>query len=218
MNKAELQALAINQEAPFQARIHALYALDGRGELVVADAIRAFADPHPAVRLHALRLGERWFDTHPASLRVALAGAKSESDPSVLLQLALSLGESKSPEAVKVLAELASTKNSIRWMENAVLASALGQQHGRDTLVAAARMRRQGLQAEGIQTRHYQTNTLLTLIDVEHLQGRTMLQVAHQQQDDERPVLVHTGVYSDDYELTDSGWLISRRYIKIDHL
>ncbi len=119
----ELPDLARNHRAPFQARIHALYTAEGRGELGVHDIIPVLKDPHPAVRMHALRLGERWFDSHPAGLRAALDLAREESDPNVLLQLALSLGQSESSEAVGALAKLAITRNEIRWMENAVLSS-----------------------------------------------------------------------------------------------
>lgn len=120
---SELQKLSRNQEAPFQARIHALYTAEGRGELGFAEIIPALNDPHPAVRMHALRLGEHWFDAHPETLRAALKLAAQESDASVLLQLALSLGESVSPEAVEELVRLAATKGEVRWMENAVLSS-----------------------------------------------------------------------------------------------
>lgn len=117
-------------KTPFQARIHAMYTSDGRGELRAGDATVALKDPHPAVRLHALRLNERWLDQSPPTLQAALDLAARETDPSVLLQLALSLGESKSPDAIKALAHLAATKHDVRWMENAVLSS-ISQSAGR---------------------------------------------------------------------------------------
>ena len=103
------------------------------------------------------------------------------------------------------------------WAEDAVLASSAGEQKGREMLVSGARKWREHLQTQGIQTRHYQTNTLLTFVDKEHLQGRTMLQVAWQKHGKKEPVLVHTGIYTDEYQLIDSGWLIVRRQITIDH-
>ena len=103
------------------------------------------------------------------------------------------------------------------WDDDAVLASPLGEQQGREKIVASARQRRENLKAQGIQTRHYQTNTLLTLVDEENIRGRTMLHVAWQRQGEKEPVLKHTGVYIDKYRLTHRGWLLVRRQIKIDH-
>ena len=120
---SKLLDLSKRHKVPFQARIHALYAADGRGDLSSRDIIPVLADPHPAVRVHALRLAERWFDSHPACLVAALTTAETEKDPNVLLQLALSLGESQSPDAMRALARLAATRNDIRWMEPAVLSS-----------------------------------------------------------------------------------------------
>ncbi|MGI9244411.1 MAG: PVC-type heme-binding CxxCH protein [Verrucomicrobiales bacterium] len=107
----QLAALSVDLEAPFQSRIAAIYTLDGLGEPVPTMTL---ADPHPAVRLHALRAGvdvglPRLVDT--------------ESDPNVLLQLALSLGDSGDARAAEALAKLAADHSGIRWMDAAVLSS-----------------------------------------------------------------------------------------------
>jgi len=44
-----------------------------------------------------------------------------------------------------------------------------------------------------------------------------MLQVAWQKQGEKEAVIVHTGVYTDEYQLFNNKWLIVRRQIKIDH-
>jgi putative membrane-bound dehydrogenase-like protein len=54
-----LQELARGGRTP-QARLHALYTLEGLGTLTPAQVGQALADAHPGVRVNALRLAERW--------------------------------------------------------------------------------------------------------------------------------------------------------------
>ena len=63
------------------------------------------------------------FKTNPELLNAALALIKNESDPNVLLQLALSLGESDDSRSVAGLVQLAARHSDVRWMNNAVLSS-----------------------------------------------------------------------------------------------
>lgn len=114
----ELRELAQDKKAPFQSRISALYTLAGMGEPVRDELIAALADTNPALRLHALRIGEGDGFLEPMLQLLSL-----EKDPNVLLQLALSLGECKDLSAAHALAKLAVEKSDIRWMENAVLSS-----------------------------------------------------------------------------------------------
>jgi putative membrane-bound dehydrogenase-like protein len=101
---------------PLAGRIKALYAPG-------AKLSTALADPHYAVRLHALRAADPRLGSDRALMDQVLALSKTESDPGVLLQLALSLGESHDPRAIPVLARLAAEHGTIRWMDNAVLSS-----------------------------------------------------------------------------------------------
>ena len=80
-------------------------------------------DSHYGVRVHALRVADQRFRTSPKLLNAALSLIESESDPNVLLQLALSLGESDDLRSVKGLVHLAAHHSNIRWMKNAVLSS-----------------------------------------------------------------------------------------------
>ncbi len=62
------------------------------------------------------------------------------------------------------------------WAEDAVAITPVGVQlEGRDTIVSGSRTFRENLSKQGIQTRHYQTNTLLTFVSKDHIQGRTMM-------------------------------------------
>lgn len=83
----ELRKLALESRFP-QARLHALYALEGMEALDSSLIEAALRDRHPAVRVHALRLAERF----PGNLPQVLAMLDSR-EPEVRFQLALSLGE-----------------------------------------------------------------------------------------------------------------------------
>ena len=85
--------------------------------------LEAMKDSHYGVRVHALRVADQRFRTSPKLLNAALSLIESESDPNVLLQLALSLGESDDLRSVKGLVHLAAHHSNIRWMKNAVLSS-----------------------------------------------------------------------------------------------
>lgn len=120
--KVELARMATDQKGSFQGRVHALCTAEGRGELESATLVKALADPHPEVRRQAVRLAESRLKEE-AVREGMVALAREESDHRVLLQLALSLGETEDTEALKELARLAVTKAEVRWMENAVLSS-----------------------------------------------------------------------------------------------
>ncbi len=105
-----------------QARLHALYTLDGLGALELPLAERALGDEHPGVRVHALRLAQRWLSREPALLS-RVVDLVDDPHPKVRLQLALSLGDSDSDKALEVLARLAEREDEDRWMEAAILSA-----------------------------------------------------------------------------------------------
>lgn len=122
MSGAEaLRALVRNGQTP-QARLHALCTLEGletvRPEIVAA----ALADPHFAVRMHALRLSEPWLDG-TSDLLSKVLDMLSDPDAKVRLQLALTLGESDDPRAGQALARLAVERAGEPWMSDAILSS-----------------------------------------------------------------------------------------------
>ena len=99
-----------------------LYTLEGLSQLKVEDIYAALRKDAPAVRVHAMRLAERWFDDHPKLVDEVLQLA-DDKDPRVLIQLALSLGESNDDRVVPTLARLIREHSDIRWMHTAVLSS-----------------------------------------------------------------------------------------------
>ncbi|HZV34168.1 MAG TPA: hypothetical protein VFB72_06280, partial [Verrucomicrobiae bacterium] len=104
------------------ARIHAMYALEGLGALNEADVLRGMNDQEPWVRVHAIKLSER-FSKHPSS-KIFKTLAQLSADPSNLVryQLAFTLGEFKG-DITKPLATIARRDAASPWIQAAVLSS-----------------------------------------------------------------------------------------------
>lgn len=77
---------------------------------------------------------------------------------------------------------------------------------------------RKGLNDQGIQTRHFQTNTLLRFIDNNKISSVTNFYVLHQQAKENTPKLVHSGVYEDIFVKINHQWKFLKREIYIDHI
>ncbi|HEU0038389.1 MAG TPA: PVC-type heme-binding CxxCH protein, partial [Verrucomicrobiae bacterium] len=104
------------------AVLNALYTLDALGDLKPDDAAAALKHSDAAVRRHGLRFAERWLDAQPALLESALHLANDQEAP-LLLQTALSLGESTNARVLPTLASLARSHGDLKWMPNAILSS-----------------------------------------------------------------------------------------------
>ncbi len=104
------------------ARLHSLWTLDGLCILEPDLIERALADPHPAVRINALRLAESRSGPNVIKAAVRLMNDK---DPKVRLQLACSLGEWTDPRAGAALARLAVTDHDDKYMLAAIMSSAV---------------------------------------------------------------------------------------------
>jgi 3-phenylpropionate/cinnamic acid dioxygenase small subunit len=85
----------------------------------------------------------------------------------------------------------------------------------RDELGALASQRWAMLQKQGIQSRHYQTNTLLSASEGGQVEGRTMLNLVWQAPG-QKPFTVTTGVYSDVFVKADGGWKFAKRTLLMD--
>lgn len=123
---ARLEALAKASKSP-QARLHALYTLDGLGALSDKAILAALADDHAELRRHAIRLAEPRLagGSDVASRLLAALVNHTDDDPRVRLQLALTLGETTDPAAGRKLGELAVQAQGDRYIEAAVISSAL---------------------------------------------------------------------------------------------
>jgi hypothetical protein len=69
----------------------------------------------------------------------------------------------------------------------------------------------------GVQTRHYQTNTLLRRADRGRVTGTTMVLIAQQFQGERTPRIVHSGIYTDRYVKVRGEWRFESRVLRIDH-
>ena len=105
-----------------QARIHALWTLEGLSRLEPAIVVKALKDPHPRVREHAVRLSEAFLSGSKPLSEAVLATA-SDPDPRVQFQLAFTLGKLSGSRPMEALAKIATQHESDPWFRVAVLSS-----------------------------------------------------------------------------------------------
>ncbi|MFN0054893.1 MAG: PVC-type heme-binding CxxCH protein [Planctomycetales bacterium] len=105
-----------------QARVHALWTLDGLGHTSVATVRQALSDSHPGVRRQAIRLSES-LTRPPPDLLARLLELVADSDPHVRLQLAYTLGEFDEPQAGDALGQLLQSAEGDRFLFAAAMSS-----------------------------------------------------------------------------------------------
>ena len=111
-------------------KIAALYTLSGLDLLEPEHVSIALSESDYRVRLHGLRLmQEEWLTTHQ-SMFAGLFGLVDDPDPSVRLQLALTLGDIDDDRATAALLHLAQRHGEERWMPAAILSSSNTPQAG----------------------------------------------------------------------------------------
>lgn len=126
-----LRSLAGDISANAVPRIHALWTLEGLGELTRDDAMLAAQDADHTVAVQGLRLIEPWTDDPETAL--AVGRFTRGSDRLIEAQATLSLGASRQPEATRGLA-IAMVENS----EDSLLRSAaLTGLHEREAVTLA---------------------------------------------------------------------------------
>jgi putative membrane-bound dehydrogenase-like protein len=116
-----LRKLARTSPAPL-GRAHALWTLDGLRAMDAGLIEAALADGDAGVREQALRLAE----SHVAaniSLRAAVVALADDSSARVRFQLAFTLGEVHTPQAIEALAKLALRDARDPWTQVAILSS-----------------------------------------------------------------------------------------------
>ncbi|MFK7776725.1 MAG: HEAT repeat domain-containing protein, partial [Gimesia sp.] len=105
------------------ARLHALCALDGLGQVSSETVLLALKDKHSGVRRHAIRISESIVNQSP-EIGKQLLSFVSDQDPQVQMQLAYSLGEWNDPQAGVALAQMALQNDSDGFRRTAILSSA----------------------------------------------------------------------------------------------
>ena len=88
---------------------------------------------------------------------------------------------------------------------------------GRDTMKAYFEPRLATLAQQGIQSRHYQTNTVFTTLEGKKATARTIVLVTWQYAHETTPRPVHTGIYEDKFVKTKDGWKFKERVLFNDH-
>jgi putative membrane-bound dehydrogenase-like protein len=111
------------QESTFpQARLHALWTLEGLSALDVAQVDQALKDADFHVRQHALRLSEPFLETSEA-LKNAVFAMSRDPELRVQFQLAMTLGNSKDRRALASLVDLTLQRAADPWFRTAILSS-----------------------------------------------------------------------------------------------
>ncbi|MDZ4287959.1 MAG: PVC-type heme-binding CxxCH protein, partial [Prosthecobacter sp.] len=115
-----LHDLVKNGRTP-EARLHALWSLDGLSELTDADLLASLKDKTAGVRENAVKLAE------PRAQNVALINAlltlADDPDARVRFQTAFTLGELSDPRVMDALAIIARHDAADPWIRTAVLSS-----------------------------------------------------------------------------------------------
>lgn len=103
-------------------RLHALWTLEGLSSLSKDDVVRGLMDKDAHIRQDAARLTKQWIDEDLIFARMTVLGG--DIDERVRFQAALALGDSKRPEAVPLLADLALQDGDDSWFATGLLTSA----------------------------------------------------------------------------------------------
>ncbi|MBI3854809.1 MAG: c-type cytochrome [Planctomycetes bacterium] len=119
-----LHGLARDKKSPV-TRLHALWTLEGLGELTLDDVARALEDPDPGIREHAIRLAEPKFE-NARLLRRRVLDLADDPDPRVRFQVALTLGEIRNEEILPVLLQMTLKDAADPWIRTALLTSGAG--------------------------------------------------------------------------------------------
>ncbi len=114
-----LEKMAQNTNSAL-GRIHALWTLEGLGELKPQLAELALTDSTPGVRENAIKLAELHLTGAP-NLSKALLSLQDDKDPKVRFQLLCTLGSVNSPEALKVRNKLLFRDINEQWVQVAAL-------------------------------------------------------------------------------------------------
>ncbi len=142
---AALRRAAVDTQRPAHARLHALWALEGGGAEALdrATVSKALSDPNARVAAAAVRLSERFLggdtggtpakqrehgqDARATTERLA-ALVKTRAEPEVRLQLALTLGEAKSPEGEAALRALVVQAGGQKFLADAIVSGLGGRE------------------------------------------------------------------------------------------
>jgi putative membrane-bound dehydrogenase-like protein len=104
-----------------RTRLHALYVLEGLDALNASIVSKAMEDAHAGIRKHGIILAERFPELLPQIVEHI-----DDDNLQVVLQVALSAGQSSDKKAVGALAKIISRHGNSSWFQTAVLSSQAG--------------------------------------------------------------------------------------------
>lgn len=120
-----LVKMSENQDAPL-GRLHALWTLEGMGELSAALIKQALRDSVAGIRENAIKLAELHLTASP-ELGTALLLLQNDTDSKVRFQLLCTLGYSNTPGAAAARQQLLFSNLSDEWMQIAALSASASQ-------------------------------------------------------------------------------------------
>ena len=115
-----------------EMRIRAMYLLADQSALAADDLARLLADSHPYVRIHGLRVFERF--ANDAKLVAVVCNMTNDPDPRVRFFVALALAHLDAEQVPQAIARLASQDGSNEWMASAL---AIASVHRRAEVIQA---------------------------------------------------------------------------------
>lgn len=116
-----LASMAAESKMP-QARLNALYLLQGLGALHASQVAKAMKDSEAPIREHAVKMSEAFLASTPG-LRDQLLSMADDPGIRVRYQLAYTLGQVDTPAARNLLGKLIRQHGEDRWFRIAVLTS-----------------------------------------------------------------------------------------------
>ncbi len=123
-----LEQMAGNDQKPL-GRLHALWTLEGIGQLRPEIIQSALTDPEPGVRENAIRLAELHLPGSPQLVQSLLALA-DEHHPRVQFQLLATLGDIDTPAAANLREQMLFAHLDAPWMQIAALSAPPEQNRG----------------------------------------------------------------------------------------
>ncbi len=120
-----LVKMAMNSTSAM-GRLHALWTLEGMGELRSEQIVAALKDVEAGIRENAIKLAELHLSESPELAR-GLMPLQNDPDPKVRFQLLLTLGFINTPEAVQARNSLLFTDINDSWVQIAALSASSAQ-------------------------------------------------------------------------------------------
>ncbi len=103
-------------------RLHAMWILEGKGELTEESLTKLLQDDHPAIREQAIRIAENRVTDSPSLLETLISMVEDEN-PKVRYQLLLSLGNLNVPQANQARTKLLFDDIEDEWVQQAALSA-----------------------------------------------------------------------------------------------